>query len=181
MLNKKIWASFQRIIELFTQNIVTKLSKIWVWIRDPKKTYSASRIPDPGVKKALDSGSGSATLVSIKLLRWNWWGNKLFFVKVLWGGFNLFSVGFQRHSYHRTYCKIVHCKVLCCWSDGVLLEVWTRAHRSQAGLQVQPARHGKVSTREMENISIEVLLSGILSLSSQRGRCRTTGLQYYRV
>jgi hypothetical protein len=28
MLNKKIWANFQRIIELFTQKIVTKLSKI---------------------------------------------------------------------------------------------------------------------------------------------------------
>ncbi len=30
---KKVWANFQRIIELFTQKIVTKLSKIWV--RDP--------------------------------------------------------------------------------------------------------------------------------------------------
>ncbi len=56
MLKKKIWANFQRIIELFTQKIVTKLSKIWVWdpraeIRDPEKTYSGSRIqgsnPDP--------------------------------------------------------------------------------------------------------------------------------------
>jgi hypothetical protein len=28
MLKKKIWANFQRIIELFTQKIVTKLSKI---------------------------------------------------------------------------------------------------------------------------------------------------------
>ncbi len=27
MLKKKIWANFQRIIELFTQKIVTKLSK----------------------------------------------------------------------------------------------------------------------------------------------------------
>jgi hypothetical protein len=57
---KKIWANFQRIIKLFIQKIVTKLSKIWVWdpgseIRDPKKTYSGSRIkgskrhriPDP--------------------------------------------------------------------------------------------------------------------------------------
>jgi hypothetical protein len=47
MLKKIIWANFQRIIELFTQSIVTKLSKIWVW--DPrsgirKKTYSGSRI-----------------------------------------------------------------------------------------------------------------------------------------
>ncbi len=67
VLKKKIWANFQRIIELFTQKIVTKLSKVWVWdpgseIRDPEKTYSGSRIPDPGVKKAPDPGSGSATL-----------------------------------------------------------------------------------------------------------------------
>jgi hypothetical protein len=47
-VDEKIWANFQRIIELFTQKIVTKLSKIWVW--------------DPGVKKAPDPGSGSATL-----------------------------------------------------------------------------------------------------------------------
>ncbi len=67
VLKKKIWANFQRIIELFAQQIVTKLSKVWVWdpgsgirdpgsgIRDPEKTYSGSRIqgskrhriPDP--------------------------------------------------------------------------------------------------------------------------------------
>jgi hypothetical protein len=57
MLKKKIWANFPRIIELFTQKIVTKLSKIWVWapgseIRDPEKNLF--RIPDPGVKKAPD-------------------------------------------------------------------------------------------------------------------------------
>jgi hypothetical protein len=59
MLKKKIWANFQRIIELFTQKIAMKLSKIWVWdpgseIRNPE-TYSGSRIqgskrhriPDP--------------------------------------------------------------------------------------------------------------------------------------
>jgi hypothetical protein len=33
-----------------------------VEIRDPEKTYSGSKIPDPGVKKAPDPGSGSATL-----------------------------------------------------------------------------------------------------------------------
>ncbi len=57
---KNFWAKFKRIIELFTQKAVTKLSKIWVWdsrsgIRDPEKTYSRSRIqrskrhqfPDP--------------------------------------------------------------------------------------------------------------------------------------
>jgi hypothetical protein len=53
--------------KIFTQKIVTKLSKIWVRhpgseIRDPEKTYSGSRIPDPGIKKAPDPGSGSATL-----------------------------------------------------------------------------------------------------------------------
>jgi hypothetical protein len=53
VLKKKIWANFQRIIELFTQKIVIKLSKVWVW--------------DPGVKKAPDPGSGSATLPEMKL------------------------------------------------------------------------------------------------------------------
>jgi hypothetical protein len=45
---KKIWAKFQRIIELFTQKIVTKLPKIWVW--DPGSLIQGSkrhRIPDP--------------------------------------------------------------------------------------------------------------------------------------
>ena len=34
---KKIWANFQRIIELFTQKIVTNLSKYGLGIRDPEK------------------------------------------------------------------------------------------------------------------------------------------------
>ncbi len=51
MLKKKIWANFQRIIELFTQKIVSRHSKDGFGIRDP------------GVKKAPDPGSGSATLV----------------------------------------------------------------------------------------------------------------------
>jgi hypothetical protein len=55
MLKKTIWANFQRIIELFTQKIVTKLSKIWVW--DPGSGKNPFRIPDPGVKKAPDPGS----------------------------------------------------------------------------------------------------------------------------
>ncbi len=47
---KKIWANFQRIIELFTQKIVNKLSKIWVLgsgIRDPRSGKNLFRIPDP--------------------------------------------------------------------------------------------------------------------------------------
>jgi hypothetical protein len=42
VLKKKIWANFKE-LETFTQKIVNKLSKIWVW--------------DPGVKKAPDPGS----------------------------------------------------------------------------------------------------------------------------
>jgi len=53
VLKKKIWANFQRIIELINcqkalQNMVLG---------------SGIRIPDLGVKKAPDPGSGSATLV----------------------------------------------------------------------------------------------------------------------
>jgi hypothetical protein len=58
VLKKKIWANFQRIIELFTQKVVTKLSKIWVLgsgirkkpILDPGSRIQGSkrhRIPDP--------------------------------------------------------------------------------------------------------------------------------------
>ncbi len=43
MQKKKIWANFQRIIELFTQKIVTKLSKIWV--RDPGSGKNLFRMP----------------------------------------------------------------------------------------------------------------------------------------
>ena len=69
VLKKKIWANFQRIIELFTKKIVKKLLKIWSWdpgseIRDPEKTYSGSRIQ--GSKSTRSQipvpGSGSATL-----------------------------------------------------------------------------------------------------------------------
>jgi hypothetical protein len=49
VLNKKIWATFQGIIELFTQKIVTTgmLSKMWVWdpgSRGQKGTGSRIRI-----------------------------------------------------------------------------------------------------------------------------------------
>jgi hypothetical protein len=64
MLKKKIWANFLRIIELFTQKIVSKLSKIWVW--DPGSGKNLFRIPDPGVKKAPDPGS--ATLFNMHTL-----------------------------------------------------------------------------------------------------------------
>jgi hypothetical protein len=59
---KKSLANFPRILELFTQKIVTMLSKIWVWdpgseIRDPGSGKKLFRIPDPGVKKAPGPGS----------------------------------------------------------------------------------------------------------------------------
>jgi hypothetical protein len=46
--------------ELFIKKIVKKLLKIWSW--DPGSGKNLFRIPDPGVKKAPDPGSGSATL-----------------------------------------------------------------------------------------------------------------------
>jgi hypothetical protein len=66
VLKKKIWANFQRIIELFTQQIVKKLSKIWIW--DPGSGKNLFRIPDPGSKRHRipDPGSGSATLLFVK-------------------------------------------------------------------------------------------------------------------
>jgi hypothetical protein len=51
VLKKKIWANFQRIIELFTKKIVKKLFKIWSW--DPGSGKNPSRIQ--GSKK----GTGS--------------------------------------------------------------------------------------------------------------------------
>ncbi len=56
IVQKKIWAIFQRITVLFCKKIITKLSKIWVG--DPRCPF---QVPDPGVKKASDPGSGSAT------------------------------------------------------------------------------------------------------------------------
>jgi hypothetical protein len=68
MVKKKVWANFQRIIELFTQKLVNKLSKIWVW--DPGSEIREKPIPDPvsriqGSKRHRipDPGSGSATLL----------------------------------------------------------------------------------------------------------------------
>jgi hypothetical protein len=46
------FTKFKIILELFTQKMVTKLSKIWVWV--PGSGKNLFRIPDPGVKKAPD-------------------------------------------------------------------------------------------------------------------------------
>ncbi len=62
MLKKKIWANFQRITELFIQKLSLSSQKYGFGIRDPRSGKNLFRIPDPGVKKAPDPGSGSATL-----------------------------------------------------------------------------------------------------------------------
>ncbi len=55
MQKKKIWANFLRIIELFTQKIVTMLSKICVW--DPRSGIQKKPIPDPGSRGQKGTGS----------------------------------------------------------------------------------------------------------------------------
>jgi hypothetical protein len=61
-VKKKMWANSQRIIELSTQKLSLSSQKYGFGIRDQEKIYSGSRIQDPGVKKAPDPGSRSATL-----------------------------------------------------------------------------------------------------------------------
>ncbi len=61
-VEEKIWPNFQRIIELFTQKIVTKLLKMWVWdpgseIRGPGSGKDLFRIPDPGSRGQNGTGS----------------------------------------------------------------------------------------------------------------------------
>ncbi len=62
MLKKKILASFQRIIELFTQKFVTKLWKICGWDLGSGIRDSGSGIkpfPDPGSRFRGQKGTGS--------------------------------------------------------------------------------------------------------------------------
>ncbi len=44
VLKKKIWANFQRIIELFVKKIVTMLSKVWIWDPGSEKTFSVGDV-----------------------------------------------------------------------------------------------------------------------------------------
>jgi hypothetical protein len=67
VLKKKIWANFQRIIELFTQKMVTKLSKIWIW--DPGCGIRKKPIPDPGSRG--QKGTGSRIRIRKLLVRLN--------------------------------------------------------------------------------------------------------------
>jgi hypothetical protein len=55
VLREKIWVNFLRILELFTQKVVTKLSKIWLW--DPRSGIRKKTIPDPGSRGQKGTGS----------------------------------------------------------------------------------------------------------------------------
>jgi hypothetical protein len=55
MLKKKIWANFPSIIELVSQKMVSKLSKIWVG--DPGSEIRKKPIPDPGSRGQKGTGS----------------------------------------------------------------------------------------------------------------------------
>ncbi len=57
VLKKKIWPNFQRVIELFTQKIVTKLSKNGFGIRDPRTGKNLFRILDPRSRGQKGTGS----------------------------------------------------------------------------------------------------------------------------
>jgi hypothetical protein len=62
MLKKKIWASFQRIIEFFTQKFVTKLSKIWGW--DPGS--GKKPITDPESRIRVQGKKGTVSRIRIR-------------------------------------------------------------------------------------------------------------------
>jgi hypothetical protein len=59
MLKKNIWANIQRIIEVFTQIIVTKLSKTWLW--DPRSGIRKKSIPDPGAVLSMEKSASTGT------------------------------------------------------------------------------------------------------------------------
>jgi hypothetical protein len=62
VLKKKIWANFQKNCQKALKNMV-----LGSGIRDPGSGKNLFRIPDPGVKKAPDPGSGSSTLAKTHL------------------------------------------------------------------------------------------------------------------
>jgi hypothetical protein len=53
MLEEKIWANFQRVMELFTQKVVTKLSKYGLGSGIRENLF---RIPNPGSKGQKGTG-----------------------------------------------------------------------------------------------------------------------------
>jgi hypothetical protein len=57
VLKKKIWANFQRIIELFTKKLSKSSSKYGLGIRDPRSGIGKKPIPDPGSRGQKGTGS----------------------------------------------------------------------------------------------------------------------------
>jgi hypothetical protein len=55
MVKKKIWANFQKIVEVFTQKICNMLSNIWIW--DPGSRIRKKPIPDPGSRGQKGTGT----------------------------------------------------------------------------------------------------------------------------
>jgi hypothetical protein len=72
MPKKIIWANFERIIELFTKKLSLRSQKYGFGIRDPRSGIRKKPIPNPGVKKEPDPGSGSATLIINIIVLWEW-------------------------------------------------------------------------------------------------------------
>jgi hypothetical protein len=60
-LKKKFEPSHRELNYFFPTKIVTKLSKIWIW--DPRPGIWKKHIPDQGVQRAPDPGSGTLHLL----------------------------------------------------------------------------------------------------------------------
>jgi hypothetical protein len=66
-VKEKNLGQFSKNYRTFYPKIVTKLSKMGFGIRDPRSGIREKPIPDPGVKKAPDPGSGSPNTGKIYL------------------------------------------------------------------------------------------------------------------
>jgi hypothetical protein len=59
---------FNELYNFLPKKLLLSSQKYGFGIRDPRSGKNLFRIPDPGVKKAPDPGSGSATLDMIKII-----------------------------------------------------------------------------------------------------------------
>jgi hypothetical protein len=65
---KKFGPIFQELLKFLPKKLSPRPQKYGFGIRDPRSGKNLFRIPDPGVKKAPDPGSGSATLILSQLI-----------------------------------------------------------------------------------------------------------------
>jgi hypothetical protein len=74
MLKKKIWADFQRIVEVFPKKMFNMLSNIWVWdsVADPDPGSGAFLTPGSGIRNRFfpDPGSQTHTFESLVTIFW---------------------------------------------------------------------------------------------------------------